>query len=551
MCIRDRAEPVQATPRNTTAEGSQRSLFDVLKGLTTGDPSKVTSQFKMFDAYCPGLSENLEQHLPSMQQHAQHFVEQMEQEASRLQQRANQQPPMAEQAQGLINQFLEANQDVTEFMTMSMPTHKADGLKQHNDQKKGKKQKKAKKGKRHDMKFVADESLLDGSELLPNTKVSKEWRVRNTGSDSWPTNAQLQHVGSDLFEGTQPSGVPELQPGEETTLRLDNMIAPKDTGHYMSYWRLTSPDGHKFGDRLWFDVNVVQPPVESPVEQPSTEDDDAELAELADLCKEALNNLKLEEVAPKQLDPEEDLFEIVDLSASCMADIEASFEQLRKEQEAAQTALEEAQVHTAEAQAAAKAAAEAEAVAEADAQAEYRAQAQAAAEAAARAEAEAAAEAAVQAAEAAARAEAEAAEVAARAEAEAAEAAVEAQAAKDAEGASQQRVPVEWRPVVEALSNMGFGTIAEEIVMAAEGNMEAALDAALSYVPPPPSAPPASALIRVAPSNWNDAWNELLLELAEMGFEDTNANKQVLEETNGDLKLAVTALVSRERALRQ
>merc|ERR1711959_229239 len=89
--------------------------------------------------------------------------------------------------------------------------------------------------------------------------IRKSWRVLNDGQATWPENTRLQHVGSDEFEGTQPSDVPCLQPGEETEVSIDNMQTPQEPGRYMSHWRLATAEGNKFGDRLWFDVTVLDP----------------------------------------------------------------------------------------------------------------------------------------------------------------------------------------------------------------------------------------------------------------------------------------------------
>merc|ERR1712166_130070 len=130
--------------------------------------------------------------------------------------------------------------------------HKADGLCNFL-----KKTKKKNKNKKLHMKFVADLSLPDRTELMPGDVISKTWRVINSGADTWPDQSRLTHVGSDLFEGARPSAVPCLEPGTETELSLDEMITPAEPGRYMSHWRLCTPEGNKFGDRLWFDVTVL------------------------------------------------------------------------------------------------------------------------------------------------------------------------------------------------------------------------------------------------------------------------------------------------------
>jgi len=114
-------------------------------------------------------------------------------------------------------------------------------------------------------------------------------------------------------------------------------------------------------------------------------------------------------------------------------------------------------------------------------------------------------------------------------------AAEEAAKTKAVEG----KLPVEWQAAVDALVQMGFEhDVAQAQVAAAEGDLQVALEAALSYVPPPPP-------------SWNADWDSLMGELAEMGFEDEEANKRAITANDGILKDTVTALVAEERAARR
>merc|ERR1719152_562353 len=48
-------------------------------------------------------------------------------------------------------------------------------------------------------------------------------------------------------------------PGEEVDVAVE-MVAPKDHGRYLGYWRLTGPHmRRKFGQRVWCHVQVVDP----------------------------------------------------------------------------------------------------------------------------------------------------------------------------------------------------------------------------------------------------------------------------------------------------
>merc|ERR1712159_403866 len=115
----------------------------------------------------------------------------------------------------------------------------------------------------------------------------------------------------------------------------------------------------------------------------------------------------------------------------------------------------------------------------------------------------------------------------------------------------------EWESGVQSLKDMGFASfVANEAMIKADGDMDAALEAALAYEPP---APPAAALVNIQPqpeqpqsgpecSEWDLCG--LMEELVEMGFEDTETNQQALLANHGDLKDTVSSLVNQERAMR-
>merc|ERR1711974_444735 len=115
-------------------------------------------------------------------------------------------------------------------------------------------------------------------------------------------------------------------------------------------------------------------------------------------------------------------------------------------------------------------------------------------------------------------------------------------------------IPVEWQGGVQSLKDMGFSSfVATNAMTKANGDVDAALEEALSYEPP---APPADALVTIEPEpevaevNWEDSWDQIMDELIEMGFECVESNKQAIATNNGDLKNIVTALVAEERKKR-
>jgi len=472
--------------------------------------------------------------------------------------------------------------------------------------------------------------LPDGSKLAPGTVFSKNWRVANCGASKWPAGTRLQHVDGELCGNETCCAVPQLEPGQQGELCLDNIIAPAESGSYKSFWRLSTADGEKYGDRLWFDVSVVDadgivaPPVvhfgiicdatdmnpivglrykklganydlcEEAFEALSEDEkrafvcidvpQDAEMLEVnaqvrlladdvfqlmqggqqgqqaydeVDACSslpEAMQKFKAQaeaarlaaelqwpgiwcdqcNVTPltgprfmKQL--ENDTY---DLCHGCFAGLceseQTEFKpvQTEAEAEATRTAYQE-EVAAKEAEALRIAAEEAEALRIAAEEAEALRIAAEEAEAL-RIAAE----------------EAEALRIAAE-EAEALRIAAEAAALS----AAEEQFPLEWQGSVDALIQMGFAqSVAQDTVSSAQGDLEAALEAALAHVPT--CTIPADAV--VAPtSSWDSEWDSLLMELVEMGFENHDANKAAIFANEGDLKSTVTALVADERANRR
>ncbi|KAJ4761977.1 hypothetical protein LUZ62_072352 [Rhynchospora pubera] len=110
-------------------------------------------------------------------------------------------------------------------------------------------------------RFIQDVTVPDGTIMPPSTPFTKVWRMRNNGSSHWPFGTQLVWVGGDQvsrrvsFQLEIP--VTGLQFDEEIDIAVD-FCAPTRAGRYVSYWRLASPSGQKFGQRVWVLFQVEQ-----------------------------------------------------------------------------------------------------------------------------------------------------------------------------------------------------------------------------------------------------------------------------------------------------
>jgi len=105
-------------------------------------------------------------------------------------------------------------------------------------------------------RFVSDVNLPDGTSMAPNVSFVKIWKMRNEGAQAWPEGTRLEHVGGDRLSTLDFIPVPNVNPGEEIDLAVD-MTSPSKPGRYVSYWRLSQPDGGRFGQRVWVDVFVT------------------------------------------------------------------------------------------------------------------------------------------------------------------------------------------------------------------------------------------------------------------------------------------------------
>ncbi|TGO43921.1 hypothetical protein BCON_0724g00020 [Botryotinia convoluta] len=121
--------------------------------------------------------------------------------------------------------------------------------------------------------FVRD-AVADGTIMTPNSVFEQTWYLRNGGKTSWPAGCSVRFVGGDnmcAVDPEHPASVHELVSAAESTTCYTEvapdqeygftvlMRTPNRAGSFISYWRLTTPTGDKFGHRLWCDITVNEP----------------------------------------------------------------------------------------------------------------------------------------------------------------------------------------------------------------------------------------------------------------------------------------------------
>lgn len=69
---------------------------------------------------------------------------------------------------------------------------------------------------------------------------------------------KLLRVGGDKMQAPESVLIPSVLPGSSIDVSL-RMVTPAKPGRYTGYWRLCTPNGTRFGQRLWVDINILAP----------------------------------------------------------------------------------------------------------------------------------------------------------------------------------------------------------------------------------------------------------------------------------------------------
>ncbi|GMH31447.1 hypothetical protein Nepgr_033290 [Nepenthes gracilis] len=112
---------------------------------------------------------------------------------------------------------------------------------------------------RLDSCFIADVNVMDGTIMAPKTPFTKIWLMRNNGRDIWPCGTQLLWIGGDRFSESDSVEIKIPAEGLHVDSELHvavDFTAPEMPGQYISYWRMASPSGQKFGQRVWVLIQV-------------------------------------------------------------------------------------------------------------------------------------------------------------------------------------------------------------------------------------------------------------------------------------------------------
>ncbi|KAL5976565.1 hypothetical protein ACLOJK_020898 [Asimina triloba] len=114
-------------------------------------------------------------------------------------------------------------------------------------------------------RFILDVNVLDGTLMPPGAHFTKIWRMRNDGTVAWPHGTKLVYMSGDRFANNDSVDLEIPESGYPVGGELDvavDFTAPMKPGRYTSFWRMASPSGQRFGQRVWVVIQVENPPNE-------------------------------------------------------------------------------------------------------------------------------------------------------------------------------------------------------------------------------------------------------------------------------------------------
>jgi hypothetical protein len=106
------------------------------------------------------------------------------------------------------------------------------------------------------LKFKDDLTIPDGTEVVAGATIVKRWLIENTGSCNWNQAYSFQLI-SGLALGAETNQ--RLYPARQNTEAVLEVIfsAPDNPGRYNTWWQAHDPDGNRFGDPVYMDIEVT------------------------------------------------------------------------------------------------------------------------------------------------------------------------------------------------------------------------------------------------------------------------------------------------------
>jgi hypothetical protein len=115
----------------------------------------------------------------------------------------------------------------------------------------------------NNLAFLYDINYPSGSVLKPGENFTKTWKVQNSGSCEWKSYYRLTFLSGDEFDAPSISIGKIIPVGKNPEISI-NLDAPRRTGTFTAYWRMSDGEGHMFGATLGVTIKVQGDPTDTP-----------------------------------------------------------------------------------------------------------------------------------------------------------------------------------------------------------------------------------------------------------------------------------------------
>ncbi|KAF3933141.1 hypothetical protein ABW19_dt0204152 [Dactylella cylindrospora] len=109
------------------------------------------------------------------------------------------------------------------------------------------------------------DDIADGTSFLSGEKFQQVWTLTNTGASAWPAGVTVRFVGGDhMFHNEKEEScnatvtTSAVNPGETQSFSVQLAAPYTPMRRVISYWRLTAPNGSRFGHKLWCDIEIKE-----------------------------------------------------------------------------------------------------------------------------------------------------------------------------------------------------------------------------------------------------------------------------------------------------
>jgi hypothetical protein len=106
--------------------------------------------------------------------------------------------------------------------------------------------------------FVEHVTIQERTQISGLNAFVKTWKMKNSGLEDWPEGIILAFDRGDECFKAESKPIKAVKAGEIVEISID-LVAPNDSGRFVTYFRLREPSGERFGSHVWVDIEVVKP----------------------------------------------------------------------------------------------------------------------------------------------------------------------------------------------------------------------------------------------------------------------------------------------------